>query len=100
MIDITQIVVALIGLLSTIITAFLIPFLRNKLNDRQNEVFDSVVRVGVYAAEQIFGAAKGTEKKEYVVNLLKERGYDVNAEIVDAAIEAAVRELSMNVGER
>lgn len=98
MIDITQIVVALIGLLSTVITVFLIPVLRNKLTDKQNEIFDSVVRVGVYAAEQIFGAGRGNEKKEYVVNLLNERGYDVNSEIVDAAIEAAVKELSINVG--
>lgn len=97
MIDITQIVVALIGLLGTILTGFLIPVLRNKLTDKQNEIFDSVVRVGVYAAEQMFGAGKGAEKKEYVLKLLAERGYDVDAEIVNAAIEAMVKELKINV---
>lgn len=97
MIDITQIVVALIGLLGTILTGFLIPILRNKLTDKQNEIFDSVVRVGVYAAEQMFGAGKGTEKKQYVLKLLEERGYDVDAEIVNAAIEAMVKELKINV---
>lgn len=97
MIDITQIVVALIGLLGTILTGFLIPILRNKLTDKQNEIFDSVVRVGVYAAEQMFGAGKGAEKKEYVLKLLAERGYDVDAEIVNAAIEAMVKELKINV---
>ncbi len=98
MIDITQIVVALIGLLGTILTGFLIPILRNKLTDKQNEIFDSVVRVGVYAAEQMFGTGKGAEKKQYVLKLLEERGYDVDSEIVNAAIEAVVKELKDNVG--
>lgn len=98
--DITQIVVALIGLLGTVITAFLIPLIRSKLNEQQNIVFDSIVRIGVYAAEQLYASTQGEEKKAYVIKLLKEKGYEVKNAEVDAAIEAAVKELKIIIGDK
>lgn len=45
----------------------------------------------MYAAEQIYGAGKGSTKYEYVEDELKARGLEVDA----AAIEAAVREMNL-----
>lgn len=98
MIDITQIVVALIGLLSTIITAFLIPFLKTKLNENQQKTLQMIVRTAVYAAEQIFGKdGIGEEKKEYVKNILSENGYEFDSYTINAEIESAVKELKLHL---
>ena len=51
----------------------------------------STIRILVYAAEQIYGAGKGSSKYQYVQNELEERGLRVDA----AAIEAAVREMNL-----
>lgn len=51
----------------------------------------STIRILVYAAEQIYGAGKGSSKYQYVQNELEERGLKVDA----AAIEAAVREMNL-----
>lgn len=97
-IDLTQIILAVIALLSAIITGFVIPWLRNKLTDHQYDALATIVRVGVYAAEQLFTSEMWKEKKEYVVNLLKQNGYTVDTLAVDALIEATVRELRIEQG--
>ena len=51
----------------------------------------STIRILVYAAEQIYGAGKGSFKYQYVQNELEERGLRVDA----AAIEATVREMNL-----
>lgn len=51
----------------------------------------STIRILVYAAEQIYGAGKGSSKYQYVQNELEERGLRVDA----AAIESAVREMNL-----
>ena len=97
-IDLTQIIMAVIALLSAIITGFVIPWLKNKLTDHQYDALATLVRVGVYAAEQLFTSEMWKEKKEYVVNLLKQNGYTVDTLAVDALIEATVRELRIEQG--
>lgn len=72
MIDITPIIVAVIGLLGTIITAFLIPYLKTKLTATQFTYLDGVVKTAVYAAEILFaGSGRGKEKLEYVLEYAK-----------------------------
>ena len=97
-IDLTQIILAVITLIGAVLTGFIIPWLKTKLDDRQYDVFATLVRVGVYAAEQLFTSEEWKEKKAYVVNLLLENGYTVDATAVDALIEATVRELRIEQG--
>ena len=92
-IDLTQIILAIITLIGGIITRYLIPWIKGKLSDQQYEALKILVRTGVFAAEQIFSSEEWKEKKDYVVNLLKENGYTVDETSVDALIEATVREL-------
>ena len=99
-IDITQIAVALIALLSAIITGFVVPWLKSKINinidkltENQQYILKLVVNTAVKAAEQMFNSEEGQKKKEYVVSLLREQGFDVDSEAINAAIESAVLEL-------
>ena len=97
-IDLTQIILAIITLIGAIITRYLIPWIKSKLSDNQYETFCTLIRVGVYAAEQLFSSEQWKEKKQYVVDLLKENGYEVDSTAVDAMIEATVRELRIEQG--
>lgn len=97
-IDLTQIILAIITLIGGIITRYLIPWIKNKLTDHQYDTLCALVRVGVYAAEQLFTSEQWKEKKQYVLDLLMENGYEVDIASVDALIEATVRELRIEQG--
>ena len=98
-IDLTQIILAIITLIAGLITRYVVPWIKGKLDERQQDIFYGLVRVGVYAAEQLFTSEQWKEKKEYVVNLLVENGYTVDTTAVDALIEATVRELRIEQGQ-
>ena len=52
-------------------------------------------KIGVAAAEQIYvRQGRGDEKKQYVLEFLKSKGFDLNEESVNNAIEAAVKQLN------
>ena len=73
-IDITQIIVALIGLLSVIITSVVVPLIRSKLTNSQWESIKNYALAGVQAAEIIFNAqGKGEEKLEWVSKYIEEQ---------------------------
>ena len=96
--DLTKIIVAVIGLLSTIITVFLAPYLKAKLDVEKLQKLGELSRRFVLAAEQLIGSGKGAEKKAKVQDWLKEKGYDVSLDEVDSAIEAAVKEMNIAMG--
>lgn len=98
-IDLTQIILAVIALISAVLTGFVIPWLKNKLSDHQYEALAKLVKIGVYAAEQLFTSDMWKEKKAYVVDLLSENGYTIDTTAVDALIEATVRELRIEQGQ-
>ncbi len=96
-IDLTQIILAIITLIGAIISRYLIPMLKDKLDERKYDIFNGLVRVGVYAAEQLYNSDQGKEKKEYVLQLLKKNGYEIDTGAVDALIEATVKELRIDM---
>ena len=96
--DITKIVVALIGLLSTVLTVFLAPYLKAKMDVEKVNKLGALAQRFVLAAEQLIGSGKGAEKKAKVQDWLKEKGYDVSLDEVDSAIEAAVKEMNIAMG--
>ena len=95
--DITKIVVALIGLLGTILTTYLAPYLKAKLDIEKLNRLGELSKRFVLAAEQLIGSGKGTEKKAKVQEWLKGKGYDVSLDEVDSAIEAAVKEMNIEM---
>ena len=77
MFDITVIIEAVFALLAAIITAIVIPYIKSKTTASQQ-------------------AGRGEEEKAYVLNWLQEHGITVDAEKLDALIEAAVHDLTNN----
>lgn len=92
-IDITPVIEALIGLVSLIITGFLIPFLKQKLSNEKRERLRSWVSIAVAAAEQLMKNKSGIEKKEYVVSFLLSKGLVFDIDEVTAMIESEVYKL-------
>ena len=55
----------------------------------------AIALIGAAAAEQLYkGAGRGEEKKQYVIDFLKQKGFKVDEESVINAIEAAVKQLN------
>lgn len=101
MIDITALLTAVITVIGSIITTFLIPFLKSKLSEEKRRELVDWIQIAVSAAEQIYtGSGRGKEKKEYVMNFLQNYGYSIDsAEVqmtVDALIEASVKQLTLS----
>lgn len=95
-IDLTDIIVALIGLLSAVITAFVIPWLKTKLDANKWAELVDVAGVAVNAAEQLFkGSGRGDEKLAYVLNYLNEQGYKVD----DATLRNVIEDAVFKIGE-
>ena len=101
-IDLTQIILAVITLLFGIFMRYVIPGAKEKLNKDQLELLQIAVKTGVYAAEQLYNSDQGKEKRQYVIDYLKEHGYIVDPEKIEdpvrAMIEAAVKELHIEQG--
>lgn len=94
-IDVTTIVNAVIALIAAIISAFVIPWIKSKTTAQQREDLVAWVKIAVAAAEQIYrGTKRGEEKKQYVLDFLTKNGFSVNEDSVNAAIEAAVKQLN------
>ena len=85
-IDLTQIVVAVIGLLSALITYRLIPWIKTNTNEKQQALIKAAVQTAVFAAEQIYGAGEGEKKFDYAINWLRDHGYDVDKNDIEAAV--------------
>lgn len=98
MIDLTEVVSAIITLILAVITTFLIPYIKTKIEANKFEKIKSWVKVAVRAAEQIYkGTGRGAEKKEYVMSFLQSKGLAVDMDSIENMIEAAVLELNKAV---
>jgi hypothetical protein len=94
MIDLTDVVSAIITLILAVITSFLVPYLKTKIEANKFEKIKSWVKVAVEAAEMIYvGTGRGEEKKNYVIQYLNSKGYTIDAESINNLIESAVLEL-------
>lgn len=95
MTDITSIIMAVIGLLGTIITVAVIPWIRSKTTANQQAIISSIAKTAVYAAQQMISS--NDDKKSYAVEYVSKALTDTNISItldeVSAAIEAALKEI-------
>ena len=86
-IDLTPVINAVIVLLAAVITAFVIPWIKAKATIQQQEALLGVYRTLVFAAEQLFGSGHGEDKLTYVESRLKEKGYTVDRDMIEAAVK-------------
>lgn len=92
--ELNDILNILFALVVVVLTRYLIPYLKAKLEESGQESLVQLIEELVQAAEQIFnGAKKGEEKKAYVVKSLEDRNIVVDSK-VDAQIESAVYRLT------
>lgn len=95
MTDITPIVAIIIALIFAVITIIIAPWIKSRTTSEQLTQIMSWVNIAVLAAEQLFkGIGRGEEKKQYVIDFLKSKGYYIDAEKIEAMIEAEVAKLN------
>lgn len=85
-INLTPIIEAIIGLLAALITYRLIPWIKARTTVAQQEQLETAVRIAVFAAEQIYGAGRGSEKLDYAIEYLHDKGFDVDRQQIEAAV--------------
>ena len=85
-IDLTPILQLVIMLLSAVITAFVIPWIRRKTNAQQWEALVNVTRTAVFAAEQVYGSGWGRDKLRYAEEYIKTKGYTVDTDLIEATV--------------
>ena len=96
MTDLTPIVNAVIALIAAIITTFLIPWIKSKIDAAKLAQIVEWVGIAVRAAEQIYNeSGMGEEKKQYVLDFLADKGFTLDPNSINAMIEAAVKELNI-----
>ena len=98
--DYTFIFELIITLISTVISCFIIPQLKNKLNEEKRQKLLYWTEVAVKAAEQLFGSKTGQQKKEYVVAFLLSKGIVFDVDEVTALIESEVYKLTAETQEK
>lgn len=103
--DITKIIIALIGLLGTIITTFVIPWINTKLKNEKVKAAVSIAYQVVQAAQelQITGELEqiGLTKADYAWSeakkALAEKNISIDDDELKAYIKSAVTELRKEV---
>lgn len=96
MTDLTPIVNAVITLIAAIVTTFLIPWIKSKIDAAKLAQIIEWVGIAVRAAEQIYNeSGMGEKKKQYVLDFLADKGFTLDPNSINAMIEAAVKELNI-----
>ncbi len=95
--DYTFIFEIITTLASLVITGFLIPFVKGRLNSDKQAQLKEWVKIAVKAAEQLFGGKTGQQKKEYVVSFLLSKGIVFDVDEVTALIESEVFKLKESI---
>lgn len=91
--DINEILSIVFALVIVVISRYLIPYLKTRLEKEGQEQLVELIEALVQAAEQIYnGVKQGEQKKGYVVKALAANGVEVT-ESVNAMIESAVYSL-------
>ena len=95
--DLTQIVVALIGLLGIIITSVVVPMIKANTSVKTQTIIANIIKTAVYAAQQIYTPEQWEEKKEFameqVTKGLEQYGVTLDEDTISDAIEAALKEI-------
>ena len=92
---ITKLVEAIVTVVIVIISAYIIPWLKNKVGEDKYATIIEFAEIVVRSAEKIYTPEQWQEKKQYAVNLVIEKakniGIDLSVEEVNAIIEGAVQ---------
>lgn len=94
--DLTPIIELVVTLLMAILTTIVVPFVKQRVSSAKFEKIRQWIKIAVQGAEMIFkGSGMGKEKKEYVIQFMKNKGYKIDPDSLDVLIESAVLELKL-----
>ena len=107
MIDLTQIVIAIIGLLVATVTTVLLPkieiWINSKTTKEQQNIIISIAKTAVNAAQQLFSTEHAEEKKKYAIKIVMDELSRLNITIDKDAIydyiEGVLKEIKITSGE-
>lgn len=85
-IDLTALLQAVLSLAVSLITAFLIPWIKAKYSTEQRQRIAAVYQTIVYAAEQMFGAGTGEQKLQWATEQLAAKGITVDRTVLEAEV--------------
>lgn len=96
LIDLTNLLEALIAVLAAIAMRYLIPWIKAKLTNEQEAGLAAIFDILVMAAEKIYGAKQGDAKLEYVQRQLVARGIKVDTVRLKAYVNAAIKKMEQH----
>lgn len=100
MTDLTNVISAVITLIVAVITTFLIPYIKVKIDKEKLEKTEYWIKVAVQAVEKIYKeSGQGAKKKAEVIKFLREMGYKTDMDKLNNLIESAVLELDKSLKE-
>ena len=96
-----DLILALIPIIGTILTVYIIPFIKAKIDNENLVKYEEWVNMAVRAAEILFiGSGKGSDKKAYVVKFLtdmfNQNKITITEEQMNILIESAVQQMNEN----
>lgn len=98
MIDLTPIINVLILVAATLVSVYLVPWIKSKKTAEQTKDLMAWARIAVAAAQQLYYQLDGEARLNHALSVMREAGFDVDTIEVRNAIEAAVLELHNALG--
>ena len=86
----------LIPLVGAVLTIIIYPLIKAKTTKEQRDAMQIIVDSAVYGAEQLNDAGLlPIPKKDFVLDYLRKKGWDITEKDLDIMIEAAVKALNI-----
>ena len=93
LLDLTQLVQAILSLAAGVVSLYLVPWLRSKLTNEQLAKAKSWVQIAVYAAEKLYGTGNGDQKLAYAEAILLDHNIKLDTTTLKAMIDAQIKEM-------
>ena len=95
-----QIILAVIPVLCTVLTAYIVPYIKAKIGTENLSKYEYWVNIAVKAAEMIWTeTGHGADKKQYVVdfmnNMFNSKKIIITEEQINLLIESAVKNMKI-----
>ena len=96
-----QIILAVIALLGTVITAVIAPYIREKYTKEQLSKIHTYADIAVRAADQVLKIEdpSGKKRKAFVLDFMESKGFKLTEHELNIIIEAAVLNLNKAIDE-
>ena len=87
---ISKITECTITVIVLLVSAYVIPYLRNKIGADKMQLLEQFVEAAVRAAEQLYKPEEWKLKKDYVTQLVTEKANDLGIGLNEAEIDAVI----------